>query len=931
MLGLQLRDEFLSPHMRDTAIVFRRDDGSGALDQNSSDFLKITYPVTDLQKALVAISTARAGRPVVLIGERGRGKSHIMAVLHHSLANPGEATAWLRNWSQRLGSERLTKLVLPTGFLPITEAVHNNEYEYLWDLIFQRHPRGERMRGKFEGLGVDIPPRSLLEEMFADQPTTLIIDEFQTWFDGLTDEAGEHGRKRRTWTFNFIQNLSELAKDRPEIFMLVVSVRNNQTDAYRQIHRDEPIRVDFRGATARQDRKQMVLHRLFVNRNNIPANDIERLVEVYATERYRLLYSHLNIGEKDRIKQEVIEAWPFSPELLALLEDQILLSETAQGSRDLIKVLAQVFLAVPDEKAIITPADFSLDNLDSGVQSLVDALTDSGQERLREVAFRNLTAVQEAGVDVAVTRIREMLSALWMRSLSAGNQVGGSREEIHLDLTGDIVIDDNLFNDELNQVKENSFNIHEEDGMPPRLRFKLEENARARLLVSARNDKHFEDGSDISYLIQYLTHYFMPEVSEPSVWPVVLGPNWTNQPWEGLEDKFLPEAWDRPALVILPEAPDNLNVVLGQWLIKHLHKYRNTVRFLLPGSDESNIFADDNILIPARASLLGEKWGEKESKYKDEVRNFRSDLDQNLSGRYDRLAIIQQWNAQDPKQCIFLVEELSKNGSALLEEVEEKIRDDIFAPEDFEPLVEEAAEQSKTIGDLLDELKEPPVRAGTNPIPYLGEVETHEQILRIVSKGSVYLNVNGTWLGKKPEHSDEEAVLKMLKNKASKRGKELYDIILGLPAVVGGDALAPPVPPAPPASPSLSGISISMFPDDLFPDPGNTPVGGQQANNSQGASRSGGIEPGVIDGMENKTDKSPVTSSLPITKCSEEKTVLNLGGEFDAWGMESSQKVIQARFKFNGLTVQEIKQLLRRLPPTTKAVLEIEMPGGVEQ
>lgn len=90
MLGLQLRDEFLSPHMRDTAIVFRRDDGSGALDQNSSDFLKITYPVTDLQKALVAISTARAGRPVVLIGERGRGKSHIMAVLHHSLANPGK-------------------------------------------------------------------------------------------------------------------------------------------------------------------------------------------------------------------------------------------------------------------------------------------------------------------------------------------------------------------------------------------------------------------------------------------------------------------------------------------------------------------------------------------------------------------------------------------------------------------------------------------------------------------------------------------------------------------------------------------------------------------------------------------------------------------------------------------------------------------------
>ncbi|MDD3269499.1 MAG: DUF499 domain-containing protein [Syntrophomonadaceae bacterium] len=921
MLGLKLRDEFLSPHMRDTAIVFHRDDGSGALDQNSSDFLNITYPVADLQNALVAISTARAGLPVVLIGERGRGKSHIMAVLHHALAKPEEATVWLRDWGRRLGSEKLKRLELPQGFLPITEAVHNNEYEYLWDLIFERHPKGEKMQGKFEGLRQEVPPRSLLEEMFTEQPTALILDEFQTWFDGLTDEAGEYGRKRRTWTFNFIQNLSELAKDRPELFMLVVSVRNNQTDAYRQIHRDEPIRVDFRGATARQDRKQMVLHRLFDNRSNILVSDIERLTEVYATERYRLLYSHLNAGEKERIKREVMEDWPFSPELLELLEDQILLSETAQGSRDLIKVLAQVFRALPHDKAIITPADFSLDNLDSGVQSLVDALTDGGQERLREIACRNLAAVQEAGV--ALTLVRGMLSALWMRSLSAGNHLGGSREEIHLDLTGDVVIDDNFFNDELNQVKENSFNIHEE-GMPPRLRFKLEENARARLLVSSRNDKHFEDGSDVHYLLQYLTHYFMPEASEPSAWPVVLGPNWTSRPWDEIEAKFRPEAWDRPALVVLPESPDNLNAILGRWLRDHLNKYRNTVRIILPRQDKTNIFADPDLMMPARAALLGQKWGERDSKYRNEVGKFRNELKQNLSGRYNRLAIIRQWNAQDPDQCTFLFEDLNKNGPSIITEVEEKIRDDIFALEDFEPLVVEAARQNQTIGALLKELKEPPVGAGANPIPYLGEVQTYEQILRIASSGRIYINVNGTWLGKKPEHSNAEAVLNMLKNKASKRGRELYEIILGPPEVVGSDAMASPA-----TSPPLAGYG-TLFPINPASNPTIAPPSQLPENGCQGEDNQVGIVMPGADRPENVPNGTPLVSPLPVVKRSEEKTILNLGGEFDVWGMESTRKIAQARLEFNGLTVQDIKQLLRRLPPTTRAVLEIKLPGGAE-
>jgi len=35
-----------------------------------------------------------AEHPVVFIGQRGRGKSHFMAVLHHAFANPGPVDTW---------------------------------------------------------------------------------------------------------------------------------------------------------------------------------------------------------------------------------------------------------------------------------------------------------------------------------------------------------------------------------------------------------------------------------------------------------------------------------------------------------------------------------------------------------------------------------------------------------------------------------------------------------------------------------------------------------------------------------------------------------------------------------------------------------------------------------------------------------------------
>jgi len=66
--------------MRGTAIELSNLQNTGwAQNQTASAILEITYPSSDVRRALEAVSTSLTGKSVVMIGQRGSGKSHIMA------------------------------------------------------------------------------------------------------------------------------------------------------------------------------------------------------------------------------------------------------------------------------------------------------------------------------------------------------------------------------------------------------------------------------------------------------------------------------------------------------------------------------------------------------------------------------------------------------------------------------------------------------------------------------------------------------------------------------------------------------------------------------------------------------------------------------------------------------------------------------------
>src|SRR3954447_4480215 len=96
-----LRFEFRSAAMKGTAIELATRNKTGATQVPAAEFLNITYPSHDLVRALQAIGPHQ-DRPVVLIGERGVGKSHLMAALHHAGTDPSSTQNWLSYWEKTL-------------------------------------------------------------------------------------------------------------------------------------------------------------------------------------------------------------------------------------------------------------------------------------------------------------------------------------------------------------------------------------------------------------------------------------------------------------------------------------------------------------------------------------------------------------------------------------------------------------------------------------------------------------------------------------------------------------------------------------------------------------------------------------------------------------------------------------------------------------
>lgn len=896
-IPLQLREEFRGRRLKGTTVDFKNQSGTGALDVSAGEFLKITYPSHDLLKTIEATQQGQS-RPVVLLGSRGQGKSHLMAALYHLCQNPSAGALWLSEWAEHLKKPEIAGLNLRHDCHVIAESLHLQRYKYLWDILFKLHPMGTYFEGKWCGLGdskTDVPSYDLMMEMFTEQPTVLILDEFQTWYEGLTNTKQYPWRN---WAFNFIQILSEIAQKNPEKLVLVVSVREGNSDAYQQIRRVNPVDVDFKGPYAKRDRQRLLLYRIFENRMQIPEGEISKAISVHVGEYFRL--SKVPAQEQEKRTEDFIESWPFAPHLLKLLDDQVLIATDAQETRDLIKVLVDLFKTHDSKEPIITAADFSLVNEKSGVASLLDSVANQLHKDLREKAVRNLEAVVEAvKPKESIPHAAEIISALWLRSLTVDQMTGAEPYELQIDITGRKAIDDNRFEVELTTIIDNSFNIHQ---VGSRLVFKRDENARSKLLAHAKNDKLFPNGEDVEHLAKEIRSVIggAEDVSQKHR-VVVMRKRWQADPWSEFDEKEQPRFWDgRLPIVVVPDYPEKIGAVCGKWLKDHMPEGRNTIRFLLPQKGSGNIYYDRELIVLARAVYLAMKWKSTEKVYGELERTFRKDeLIPKLKNRFDRFAVLSEWNYAEPEKCQFEEAKHDAQGDRIPEAVDRVVREEVFIPEEFEEYVLRLAESSGSVGKLLKDLREPRP-GGKTCIPWLGEIAVKERVIRMCAEGQIAINVRGLDLLQANPGEDADNAWTRMKGKLG-TGKHLDETIMLLPDAV-----------------SVSGGKAVV----VDPETGQAQIVGTGAVVSAGGEE---IPPVATDGMGDLFGGTNNTGTAPTKPFSAAPTSsLNLLGQVESWGIGPATSISNVKLNVSAMSGAQLQSLIKHLPDGVTYGLDLE-------
>lgn len=881
MLNLQLRGEFKGERLKGTTIDFSSDKPTSALQISTAEFLSITYPSVDLLQVLEAVQPDHS-RPVVLLGGRGQGKSHLMAALWHSIKDPVEAAKWLTDWAVKLNRPELKTLTFRTEFFVIAESLHQQRFKFLWDILFERHPKGAFIKGKWEGMGeakTNVPSLDLLLEMFKAQPTALLLDEFQTWYDGLTNTQQYPWRN---WAFNFIQLLSEIANDHPDLLVFVTSIRDNQSQAYQQIHRINPVLVDFQGTEAKRDRQRLLLYRIFENRLNVPNDDIRTIIEAHVEEYVRL--AEIPQSQHEVKRAEFLEAWPYSPVLMRLLDDQVLVATEAQETRDLIRILVDLFKTRGEKSPVITAADFDITNDKGSVTSLLNSVANQLHRALLEKARRNLEAVYIAvrEPETNVPHASDIISALWLRSLSVDRINGAEPAELQSDITRKRPVDDNTFAAEMALIRENSFNIHP---VGNRLVFREEENAEGKLLAHAKNDKLFENSQDIEQLAAEVRYVIggSEEVSR-QFRVVVLRKRWQSDPWAEVPESEHPDRWDnRLTLIVLPEYPENVEATLGAWLKQHLPQRRNTLRFLLPKKASGSIYFDRDLVVYSRAVYLSNQWKETDPAYRPLHTTYQnSHLRPRLRDMFDTFAILDTWNFAQPEQCRFLIEKHNSTGDKIPRDIHAKIEKELFIAEDFEEAAIAHSTASSSLAKFIGELQEPSIN-GKHCIAWLGEVVVKEKVLRLCAAGKIAINLRGLELLQAEPGESEDAAWARIKGKLGS-GRELEQTTLQMPSVTpqSGGSIPPPqvsiitTPVSPLIMPAVEGIPVNPF--------------------SPGSGEAPAIAP---------TSKN--FGTLP-------KTPMNLLGEVEKWGISSVTSVNNVNINIAQMTGAQLTDLLKKLP-----------------
>ena len=344
---------------------------------------------------------------ILVIGDMGSGKSHLLLLAYHLFNQPREANGWLERIARSLENTE-TKFSIPEAARVVVIQVKEVEgaYEYLWDILFESTDRKDLI-GKFVTHSPGMEEiREFLMEVEADKrPFVLILDEVEPWFNEISDQTI---RERNRY---FLEKLSEVANERDLNFILITALRAEFEEPKRTLSRE----CRIINLTANK-RMKIIPYRLFEDERDKEA--IKKIVRRYIDEYkhyasdYNLLYADENV-----VFDEMVESYPFHPLMLSVLFKKYTSHPSYQNTRGLLYLLSSVVRDLVSKRDLFLLSDVNVERY----KDLVGML----DRRLIGKAITCVEDARRADIEYGV----EIISALFYHSLVA-TEAGATELEL---------------------------------------------------------------------------------------------------------------------------------------------------------------------------------------------------------------------------------------------------------------------------------------------------------------------------------------------------------------------------------------------------------------------------------------------------------------------------------------------------------------------
>ena len=395
---------------------------------------------------------------------------------------------------------------------------------------------------------------------------------------------------------------------------------------------------------------------------------IRSIVEPHFNEYVRLL--DVAPSEVEQLRRDFIETWPFAPHLLRLLEDQVLVATSAQETRDLISILADLFKARGEDAAILTAADFRLDDDNTGIGALLDSVSNQHHAQparkgasKHHVGDRGDCQSQHGGSPprrdhgFAVASFDCGRKRCRRRAVDAAGRHHARASR-------------STTTPSRSSWAPSSRTASTSTRKASRLVFKEEENPQAKLMACARNDKLFTDGSDQAQLAKEIRYVIGGTDDVAKAFRVIALPQaWITDPWSTLDAAEQPDQWDErlPVSCCRRSRTSSISALgAGSRITCRSAATRSASCSRGRSRRMPSWIATSSSL--ARAEMKAQEWkarapstGSSNGSTKDELRDI-------LKKRFDRFAVLHRWNFADTDSVRSSASRASKHKDAQIPE-----------------------------------------------------------------------------------------------------------------------------------------------------------------------------------------------------------------------------------------------------------------------